>query len=104
MKKIIFLLLIVLLSGCPEATEFGAVYGIVTDYDTGEPLDKVTVELRPEGTTQTTKADGYFDFDELDPQQYTITVYKPGYRTEYETVTILENDRQQKNMTMKPDK
>jgi hypothetical protein len=96
-----FLFLIaVLFSSCRKPTAFAEIYGVVTDYETNEKIESANVVISPTNASKTTKADGYFEFNELDPQQYTITVYRAGYKTEYETVIVYENDRKEKNIKL----
>ena len=106
MKKILLLCLMALpiLFSCSkeENDSFGTLYGVVTDSQTGDPLASVTVTLSPGGTTKLTGSDGLFDFSELTPQQYTITVQKAGYQTNRKTVSAVVGEKTQANITMTP--
>ena len=106
MKKIIFLCLVALpfLVSCSkdEYDSFGTLYGVVTDTNTGNPLDNVIVTLSPGGITKLTGSDGLFEYSELTPQQYTITVQKPGYQTNRKTLSAVVGEKIEANITMTP--
>ena len=104
MKKIILLCLMALplFVSCSkeEQDSFGSLYGVVTDKLTGDPLNNVTVTLSPGGTTKITGSDGLFEFNELTPQQYTITVQKSGYESNRKTLSAVVGEKVQANITM----
>ncbi len=98
------MLLLTINNSCQKAADFATIYGMVSDSTSGELIEGANVVLTPSGKNYTTKAEGKFEFDELDPQQYTITVYKTDYKTEYETVIALADSRTERNIriTKKP--
>lgn len=106
MKKILLLCLMALplyLSCSKEENDsFGSLYGVVSDVKTGNPLDNVTVTLSPGGTSKLTGSDGLFEFAELTPQQYTITVQKAGYQTNRKSLSAVVGEKTQANITMTP--
>jgi len=108
MKKIIILCLMALplFMSCSkdEYDSFGTLYGVVTDTSTGNPLDNVTVTLSPGGVTKLTGSDGLFEYSNLTPQQYTITVQKSGYETNRKNVSAVVGEKVQANITMTPQK
>ena len=106
MKKIAILLSCVFLlgtfSGCtkPEHDLFATLYGIVNDHETGDPIASASVVLSPGGKTITTGTDGRFEFLDLDAQQYTITVQKTGYQTNYKTVVAVASEKTEVNIPL----
>lgn len=54
-------------------------YGVVTDADTGLPIEGVTVTIN--GFVTTTNAAGEYAFEGLAPGGYTVTFWKDGYET-----------------------
>ena len=104
MKKILFICLLItpLLFSCSkeEYESFGSLYGTVTDSNTGDLLSNVTVILSPGGITKITGTDGIFEFNDLTPQQYTITVQKAGYNTNRKTITVIVGEKVESNITM----
>ena len=103
MKKTIFLFgiisLLVINNSCER--DFATIYGVVKDSE-GVYIKGADVRLSPSGGAgnYTTEADGKYEFNQLDPQQYKVTVYKTGYKTEYETVDALPNSRIVRNFTL----
>ena len=104
MKRIFLMCVAALgiLCGCDkkEYDSFATVYGTVNDVATGEPLENANVVLSPGGKTKTTGTDGRFEFADLDPQQYTITVQKTGYQTNRKTVTAVVAEKTEANITL----
>lgn len=91
------------LCSCSKSEEgiFSSVYGIVTDYETGEPLENASVVLSPTNITKHTGADGRYCFDELDAQQYTITFQKAGYQPNRKLVTAISGESLEVNIHLK---
>ena len=89
-KKSLLLLLVVsfLIFTCDEEKPVpttGTITGKVTDRETGEPLSKVAVNLRSQGTTTNTIAtkntqnDGNYDFQDVAAGSYTLSFSGSGY-------------------------
>ena len=85
-----------------EYESFGTIYGVVSDSRTGEPVSGVSVLLSPGGITKYTGTDGRYEFNELTPQQYTLTVQKPGYQTNRKSVTAVVDMNTEANITLTP--
>jgi len=104
MKKILLCFFAVLVSAACSKTEevsvFSTLHGIVSDYETGEPISGVNVVLSPSGATKITGNDGYFEFQELTPQQYTITAQKTGYTTNRKSITAVSGENTEVNITI----
>lgn len=83
-----------------EYASYGSIYGTVTDNKTGDLLSNVTVILSPGGITKITGNDGLFEYKDLDPHQYTITVQKTGYDTNRKTITVIVGEKVEANITM----
>ncbi len=84
--------------GCKKDTDDvtikqGAIYGIVTDFATGDPVYNANVQLRPSGGTTLTDLDGSYQFNDLNAQQYTITVQMGGYRTDRKSVNLVAGEK-----------
>ena len=106
MNKNLFLFLMVLplFFSCSkeEYDSFGTLYGVVSDVKTGEPLNNVIVTLSPGSSTILTGSDGQFEFMNLTPQQYVITVQRADYQTNRKDVTAVVGENVQVNITMIP--
>ena len=94
-----------LMSGCSNTNDYevyGAIHGCVTNYETGAPLDNATITLSPSGLSKQTDAAGYFEFKNLEPMQYTLTVQKQGYQPNRKTVTTMSGEDFQTDVQLKP--
>jgi outer membrane cobalamin receptor len=93
MRRISLLLAILFLFGpACLATIFGTVRGIVHDPQ-HRPVADIQVVLKATASDyfQTTQSDanGEFHFDAVSLAEYTVTVSKPGFTTQEQTVTVL---------------
>lgn len=88
-------------SGSDDYEIFATINGTITDYDSGMPLKNADVVLSPSGISQKTDANGYYKFDELDAQQYTVTVQKSGYQPNRKTVTAISGKAQQVDIQLR---
>lgn len=90
MKKIFYIpfsliLSILLCTACHTesendlSAESSGIYGVVTDFATGEPVKNANVQLRPTGETTLTGSDGRYEFIDLKKGNYSITVSKAEY-------------------------
>jgi hypothetical protein len=77
-----------------------SIQGVIVKDGNGEPLSKATVQLRAEASdvapldTRTTGEDGRFQFDNLRPGRYNLTVNRSGYVRPAMTVTVSNNQPQ----------
>ena len=107
MKRILrllvpIILLLAMFSCKPETYDtFGSIYGVVSDMDTAEPVVNVTVVLSPGGTSLMTGPDGRFEYQSLEPQQYTITVQKNGYSTNRKSITVVPCENTEANLSIR---
>lgn len=91
------LILFVGMSGCSGSDDyevFTSIEGAVTDYDTGEPLDNAVVTLTPSGLSRQTDVAGYYKFEGIDAQQYTVTVQRSGYQPNRKIVMAVSGETQ----------
>jgi len=82
-RVIIYLVAVLLMCGCsekPNKTEQpGSIVGMVLDKATSEPVRAAGVRLNPIGINTVTGDDGFYEFPELEPGDYTIDVIKTNY-------------------------
>jgi len=64
-------------------------------------LEYVSVQLSPGGKNMTTSYDGKFIFEELDANQYSLTVQKNDYETNMKTVNVIASETSSVTITMK---
>jgi len=106
MKRISILLTCILLLALCNSCEkkeynmYSTLYGIVNDHETGELIGGATVVLSPGGKTSTTGSDGRYEFIDLEPQQYTVTVQKSGYTTNRKTVVAVSGENTEANIPL----
>lgn len=84
----------------PVAT--GKIQGIVTNSITGEPIKSVNISLSPTGLSAVTGSDGRYQFNNLEPGQYTVQGMKEGYESNTKNITIVAGNISSGDMTMKP--
>lgn len=101
-KLFIGLLTLLCITACTstEYDIFSTLYGTVSDYKTGNPVAGVTLVLSPGGITKITGNDGYFEFQDLTPQQYTVTAQKEGYQTNRKTITAITGESTEINIIL----
>ena len=103
MKKLLtFVFLLSLFSCNPiEYDIFGTIEGTVVDSETFEPIGYVSVDLSPGSKNVITSDDGKFVFDDLDAQQYSLSVHKNGYESNIRTVKVLSGETSEVMITIK---
>ena len=91
----VFLLTTSLFIGCTEDEPnlFGDVYGIITNFQTGEPVRNARVVLSPSGASTISGKDGHFEFRSLEAGQYSISVSSDGYESNKRQVTVVPGQR-----------
>lgn len=105
MKKIFFLLIAAVsltFNACDKVTydAFANITGQVIDKDSQDAIDGASINLSPTGKSTFTGSDGYFDFQELEAQQYTITVQKTGYCTNRKTINAVAGESENITITL----
>lgn len=101
--------------GCDDGTDWGSygssdspgIYGQVTDFATGYPIQYANVQLINTGETTLTGSNGMFKFENLEPREdYQLKVSKVEYEDLLDPNKIVVKDRQvrrdvqiKKNMT-----
>ena len=106
MKKTLFFTLlcgvIAFFSSCEPVTydTFGTLSGTVVEMTTGDVIAGALITLSPSGKNTYTGTDGFFEFQDLDAQQYTVTVQADGYSTNRKTVTIIAGATERINITL----
>ncbi|MDE5605794.1 MAG: carboxypeptidase-like regulatory domain-containing protein, partial [Bacteroidales bacterium] len=101
MKKLIYFGMGLLLclsaafwTGCKDKEEEpGAVYGIITDRATGDPIKTAGVELLPIGLRTVTGTDGRYGFTDLEPGTYKLYVTKNGYADKQSNDVVVKSGK-----------
>ena len=71
-----------------ESTTKGTITGVVRDSETNAVLEGCLVTLQPGGASKLTDPEGAFNFEELAPAEYEITVTKKDYSSYTKRVTV----------------
>lgn len=109
MKKMLYLAVFCLplfFIGCEKRIVdiTGTLSGTVVEMTTGDVIAGALITLSPSGKNTYTGADGFFEFQDLDAQQYTVTVQADGYSTNRKTVTIVAGATEKVNITLEKQK
>ena len=87
----IFAFVLTFLSSCAKDEEVmtGTINGIVSDYtNANSPIAGATVTLSSKGLTKTTGSDGRFEFTDLEPGTYTLSVKANNYQATTKQITV----------------
>lgn len=79
LKVAAMLVLCCAMFGCGKESKLGSIYGTVTDFSTGDPIDNANVRLNPLGETTLTGYDGTFQFNDVHNGTYSLSLSKNGY-------------------------
>ena len=78
----------VTVNGTEENATTGSVMGLISDHSTNTPIGGATVSMASTGHSKTTGSDGRYEFTDLPPGTYTITVSANEYQGETKDITI----------------
>ena len=102
MKKII-VLFVVIISGVNTFAQSGKISGIIKDAENGDFLPFVNVLLEPSKTLITTDENGYYQFTNLAPNLYSVTVSFIGYQYQKKAeIQVTNNNPQIINFSLLP--
>ena len=94
MQKTLFIIILtfaLLMLGCTKPEETGTIFGTVTDFATGEPIENADVSIYPGTQSLQTSYDGQFAFSDLPSGQYMVSCQKTGYVFNRATVNVEGN-------------
>ncbi len=80
----------------------GSIAGTVTNAQTNQPVQGVSVTLSPGNSTTNTGNDGKYSFNSLEPKDYTIQVQKTGFASNTKTVTVADGQTTQGDISIAP--
>lgn len=67
----------------------GNISGTVKDYSGGQFIENCKVSLSPGGKSTTTSSNGVYEFNDLQPGDYTLSFSKAGYNDESTNVSVV---------------
>lgn len=87
---ILYSLMLLMVTACVKDVDpvVGSLSGIITDYQSNEPLAGATVTIDPLGKSYQTGSNGHYEFLDLSAQEYTVTVDKANYTDEKKTIFV----------------
>ncbi len=95
MKKSLFFAcvcgIIIGLSSC-EREQKSSIYGIVTGFETREPLKNAKIILLPSSRITLTGWDGCYTFENLDALSYTVEAQANGYQRDRRMVQLTSGE------------
>ena len=102
---IVFAFALFMMNSCVKTDDpkYGSIQGIVTDFNTNEPIQGVNISLSPTGLSAVTGSDGRYQFDNLESGLYTVQAMKTGYESNTKSITISENQISSGDMIMRPE-
>lgn len=91
--KLFFLVSLILVTSCAKDVIdlTGSIEGLVRSTGDNSLLEGCAVALEPGGASQITDANGYYCFADLEPNKYTLTFSKNGYKDAVKEITVLAN-------------
>ena len=89
------------LSSCTKEKATGRIQGIVTNMNTTEPIQGVNISLSPTGASAVTGSDGRYEFNNLEPGNYTVQGMKTGFETNTKSIVVTENGVASGDMQMR---
>jgi len=94
MKRVIYLLVVavVLVCGCGknenEGKTGGIINGTIIDQSTGDPIPVVSVQLSPGESNTVTGSDGFYQFENVASDDYTLIALKESYKDVNVSVSV----------------
>lgn len=80
----------------------GEIYGKITNGQSGEPLNGVSVTITPGGKSTFTGNDGAFSFVGCEPGQYSLQAQKTGFQTNYKQISVVAGETAVGDMALSP--
>ena len=109
MKKIKLVMGVVLVlalglfsTSCKKEVATGKIQGLVTNYATSEPIQGVNISLSPTGASAVTGSDGRYEFNNLEPGNYTVQGTKSGFESNTKNITITSGNVSSGDMQLRP--
>ena len=92
----------VCLVSCTKEKATGRIQGIVTNMNTTEPIQGVNISLSPTGASAVTGSDGRYEFNNLEPGNYTVQGVKAGFESNTKNISITAGNVSSGDMQLRP--
>lgn len=94
-----------LLLGACSNSEYdlqGSVRGHIVNALDEEPIQGVSVTISPGGKSAITGSDGYFEFLDLEPGQYSLQAQKAEFKTNYKQLSVVSGQVTSGDLSLTP--
>jgi hypothetical protein len=95
-----FAMLFVSCTNNDEYDHFGKINGTITDRVNGMAISNANVILSPSGASRLTGFDGFYEFENLEPGDYSVDVQHIGYKTDKKNITVRVGEITQVNFSL----
>ena len=100
---VLFVFSLFIMTSCvKEEKPVGRIQGIVTNANTTEPIQGVNISLSPTGASAVTGSDGRYEFNNLEPGNYTVQGVKSGYESNTKNISITAGNISSGDMQLRP--
>ena len=99
---VVFAIALCLVTSCKKENPVGRIQGLVTNYATSEPIQGVNISLSPTGASAVTGSDGRYEFNNLEPGNYTVQGTKSGFESNTKNITITSGNVSSGDMQLRP--
>ena len=89
-------------TSCKKEVATGKIQGLVTNYATSEPIQGVNISLSPTGASAVTGSYGRYEFNNLEPGNYTVQGTKSGFESNTKNITITSGNVSSGDMQLRP--
>lgn len=89
-------------TSCKKEVATGKIQGLVTNYATSEPIQGVNISLSPTGASAVTGSDGRYEFNNLEPGNYTVQGTKSGFESNTKNISITSGNVSSGDMQLRP--
>ena len=99
---VVFAFALCMMASCQKEKTTGQIQGLVTNYNTNEPIQGVNISLSPTGASAVTGSDGRYEFANLAPGNYTVQGMKQGFESNTKNITITAGNVSSGDMQLRP--
>ena len=99
---IVFAFALCLVTSCKKENPVGRIQGLVTNATTSEPIQGVNISLSPTGASAVTGSDGRYEFNNLEPGNYTVQGMKAGFESNTKNISIVAGGIASGDMQLRP--
>ena len=99
---VVFAIALCLVTSCKKENPVGRIQGLVTNANTSEPIQGVNISLSPTGASAVTGSDGRYEFNNLEPGNYTVQGVKSGFESNTKNISVVGGGIASGDMQLRP--